>query len=64
MANQSHNRALGRYLIQKVLFSGISLVTAIVLVSGWLSRQNKKIAENVPSPSFDETAQFDIGFYV
>ena len=64
MANQGHNRVLGRHLIQKVLFSEIGLVTTIVLVIGWLSRQNKKIAENVPSPSFDETAQFDIGFYV
>jgi hypothetical protein len=64
MAYEGHSRFLRRYLKQKILSSGIGILTAIVLISAWISRQNRKISVDVPSPSFDETAQFDIGFYV
>lgn len=64
MVDENHNKIGQSSFIAQLLLVGGKVLAGMILLWGWLSRQNKKISEDVPSPSFDETAQFDIGFYV
>ena len=64
MVDENHNMVGQSSFIPKMLLVVRKVLTGVTLLWAWLSRQNKKISEDVPSPSFDETAQFDIGFYV
>ena len=64
MVDENHNKIAKTSFIPQMLWVAGKILTGMTLLWAWLSRQNKKIAENVPSPSFDETAEFDIGFYV